>query len=229
MNSILLLEDDLKLASELTLFLEGEGFRCTTIHTGTDVLGHPEKFDLYILDINVPVLDGMEVCRQIRKRNQHSAILMLTAYSTMAYKLQSFDAGADDYLIKPFHTGELLVRIKALLRRASPVHLQEETEDTGFKVGDLVVNTTEMSVTRAGREIILTPKEYRLLELLAAANGRIVSKQVIAEKVWDINFETGTNTIEVYINFLRSKIDKDFETKLIHTRPGYGYYLKANS
>jgi DNA-binding response OmpR family regulator len=148
---------------------------------------------------------------------------MLTAYSDVQDKVQALNYGADDYLVKPFHLDELSARIKALLRRSAQP-LQEP--DTIFQVADLVINTTEMKVSRGGKPITLTPKEYRLLELLAKQGGRTVSKQTIAEQVWDIHFETGTNTIEVYISFLRNKVDKGFDVPLIHTRAGYGYYLK---
>jgi len=225
MVNILILEDDQKMASELKLFLNNNGFNCEIIHDSKPFLALDLKeFDFYLLDINVPTLNGIEVCKRIRETNRHSPILMLTAYSAVWHKVQALNFGADDYLVKPFHLEELLARIKALLRRTS---LQAQTgEEVVYTIDDLVINASEMKVYRAGKEIGLTPKEYKLLELLAKAKGRTVSKQTISEEVWDINFETGTNTIEVYINFLRSKIDKGFDSKLIHTRTGYGYYLK---
>lgn len=227
MTKILILEDDVKMALELKLFLGNKGFDCEIVHDGELFFNADlSRFSLYLLDINVPSLNGIEVCRKIRETNRQSPVLMLTAYGSVSYKVQALDYGADDYLVKPFHLDELLARIKALLRRTSLS--PKENNEVIFKAGDLVIHSAEMRVFRAGQEIILTPKEYKLLELLAQAEGRTVSKQTIAEKVWDINFETGTNTIEVYINFLRSKIDKGFVTKLIHTRPGYGYYLKED-
>jgi DNA-binding response OmpR family regulator len=182
-----------------------------------------ESYDIYILDVNVPSLNGLEVCKKIREKDHRTPILMLTAYSAVGDKVQALDYGADDYLVKPFHFEELMARIKALLRRGNTP--QKET-DVMYEIADLKINATEMIVERAGQPIALTPKEYKLIELLASAKGRTVSKQTIAEQVWDINFETGTNTIEVYINLLRNKIDKGFGLPLIHTRPGYGYYLK---
>ena len=225
MSNILLLEDDFKMASEIKLFLTNQNYNCDVVYDGMIALKQilHTTYDLYILDVNVPSVNGIEVCTRIRQTNGLTPILMLTAYSAVEDKVQALEHGADDYLVKPFHSEELLARIKALLRRGQ--HPQKET-DKIITVDDLVINATEMTVTRAGREISLTPKEYKLLELLAIAKGRTVSKQTIAEQVWDINFETGTNTIEVYISFLRNKIDKGFETSLIHTRPGYGYYLK---
>lgn len=225
MVNILILEDDVKMASELKLFLSNKGYECHVIHEGGAFLKEElTEFDFYLLDINVPSLDGIEVCKKIREKNKISPILMLTAYGAIWHKVQALDYGADDYLVKPFHLDELQARIKALLRRTA---IQEkDAEEVIIEIGNLIINTTEMRVKRDGKEIILTPKEYRLLEVLAQAQGRTVSKQTLAERVWDIHFETGTNTIEVYINFLRSKIDKDYDIKLIHTRPGYGYFLK---
>ncbi len=146
---------------------------------------------------------------------------MLTAYGEIQDKFDAFQHGADDYLVKPFHLDELYIRIMALLRRST----QPQEKKDMLQVADLEIDLGEMKVKRAGQPIELTPKEYQLLLFLVKAKGRTVSKQLIAEEVWDIHFETSLNTIEVYINFLRKKIDKDHEKKLIHTRPGYGYYL----
>jgi DNA-binding response OmpR family regulator len=225
MTQILLLEDDHKMASEIKLFLGNQGFPCDVVPDGLAFLSRVQTatYQLYLLDINVPRLNGMEVCKQVRSSNSTTPILMLTAYGGVADKVQALEYGADDYLVKPFHLEELLARIKALLRRSS----NPQKEPTSIiTIADLALNTTEMKVSRGGREITLTLKEYRLLELLAQARGKILSKQTIAEQVWDIHFETGTNTIEVYISFLRNKIDKGFDPPLIHTKPGYGYYLK---
>ncbi len=225
MANILLLEDDAKMASELKLFLNNQGHNCETVSDGLLFFKFEQNahFELFILDINVPGLNGMQVCKKIRKSGNKAPILILTAYSEVADKVQAFEYGADDYIVKPFHFDELLARIKALLRRISrPI----KDASVIYQVADLVINASDLTVARGEKQISLTPKEYKLLELLASAKGKYVSKQVIAEQVWDINFETGTNTIEVYINFLRNKIDKGQEIQLIHTRPGYGYYLK---
>jgi DNA-binding response OmpR family regulator len=148
---------------------------------------------------------------------------MLTAFGQIEDKVEAFNNGADDYLVKPFHFDELYIRINSLMRRNQNPQLSDEI----ITIEDLQINVSELKVTRGGTEINLTPKEYQLLSLLAKAKGKPVSKQLISDIVWDLNFETGTNTIEVYINFLRKKIDKNFDIKLIHTRPGFGYYLKA--
>lgn len=225
MYKILLLEDDYKMANEIKIFLNTREFLCDIVYDGVLFFKHiqTENYDLYILDINVPLLNGIEVCKKIRTSDQSKPILMLTAYSDVESKIMAFEVGADDYLVKPFHLEELLARINALLRRSYPV---QESNKQIFTIEDLIIHTGEMKVTRGGKEIILTPKEYKLIEILAFEKGRPVSKQTIAAKVWDINFETGTNTIEVYINYLRNKIDKGFNRPLVHTRAGFGYYLK---
>ncbi len=222
---ILLLEDDFKLSSEIRIFLSGKQFECDVVYDGNFFLkqAKSDSYDLYILDINVPGINGVEVCSNIRQSDKVTPIMMLTAFGEVEDKVLAFDQGADDYLVKPFHFDELYVRIQSLLRR----NLKPQSGDIIITIEDLQINISEKKVTRGGNEIALSPKEYQLLLLLAQSKGRPVSKAYISEKVWDINFETGTNTIEVYINFIRKKIDRDFEVKLIHTRPGFGYYLKA--
>lgn len=225
MLKLLLLEDDFKLASEIRLFFGNQEYKCDVVHDGLLFLKQVQyqPYDLYILDINVPVLNGVEVCKKVRETDPLTPVIMLTAYGAIEDKVQALNHGADDYLVKPFHLDELLARVNALLRRRSNM---QKSHDHIYVIADLVINTTEMKVSRAGKDINLTPKEYKLLELLARWDGKTISKQMMAEKVWDINFETGTNTVEVYISFLRNKIDKGFNTPLIHTRAGYGYYLK---
>lgn len=225
MANLLVLEDDAKMATELRLFLNNRGFNCDVVYDGVVFFKqlHIATYDLYILDVNVPLMNGIEVCKKVRETNADIPVLMLTAFSAVEDKVNAFESGADDYLVKPFHLDELLVRVNALLRRSQN---RRETDHRRVTIDDLVVDLQDMKVTRSGREIILTPKEYKLLELLVLAGGKPVSKQTIASKVWDINFETGTNTIEVYINYLRNKIDKGFDRALVQTRPGFGYYIK---
>jgi DNA-binding response OmpR family regulator len=225
MPKILILEDDHKMGTELRHFFNNRAFTCDQVYDGLLFFKQIElsEYDLFILDVNVPSLNGLEVCKRIRQSNRAVPILMLTAYSAVEDKVTALEFGADDYLVKPFHLEELLARVNALLRRSAHSIIEEKNI---FQIEDLTINTADQKVTRSGQEIILTPKEYRLLELLASAQGRTVSKQAIASKVWDINFETGTNTIEVYINYLRNKIDKGFDRPLIQTRAGFGYYLK---
>lgn len=228
MNSILLLEDDFKMSSEIKLFFARNGFECEVVYDGLIFMKQLRvaNYDLYILDVNVPSMNGLEVCQNIRKNDTSTPILMLTAFNDVNDKVEALEYGADDYMVKPFHFDELLARVKALLRRGGK--RQEEDQNTVVKIANLTLDFTDRKAYRDEKEISLTQKEYKLLELLVNAKGCTITKQTIAEEVWDINFETGTNTIEVYINFLRNKVDKDFEPKLIHTRPGFGYYLKES-
>ncbi|MGY3215098.1 response regulator transcription factor [Mucilaginibacter sp. HD30] len=225
MYKILLLEDDYKMANEIKVFLSSQMLQCDLVYDGGLFFKHlqMEKYDLFVLDVNVPLLNGIEVCKKVRADDRSKPILILTAYSDVKSKIVAFDAGADDYLVKPFHLDELSARIKALLRRS---YSQTENEKQKIVIDDLIIYPGEMRVTRADKGIQLTPKEYKLIELLAMEEGKPVSKQTIAAKVWGINFETGTNTIEVYINYLRNKIDKGHGRALLHTRAGFGYYLK---
>jgi DNA-binding response OmpR family regulator len=225
MNTILLLEDDSILSKEISTYFLNVGFQCDCVFDGGLVQRQLKlkEYDLVILDINVPGLTGLEVCKQLRDINKQIPILMLTAFGEVEDKVIAFKNGADDYLVKPFHFDELHIRVKALLRRQAIPQLEKDV----FAIGDLVIDWDELLVTRNSIHINLSPKEFKLLSILAKANGRILSKAQIAESLWDYHIETTQNTIEVYINFLRKKIDKDFEVKLIHTKVGYGYYLKA--
>ena len=225
---ILLLEDDSKLAGSIRHFLGSRSIACDIVSHGKEFIPQlaAKPYELYILDINVPAPNGMEICKAIRLIDLRTPILMLTAYSNVQTKVEALEAGADDYLVKPFHLDELLARIKALRRR---IQAQTSTSPALLQVADLQLDVEEKKVWRAGKEISLTPKEYKLLEVLARAEGKTISKQSILEQVWDINFETGTNTIEVYISFLRNKIDKGFGKPLIHTRQGYGYFLNDSA
>lgn len=223
---ILLLEDDLILSSELGQFLENKGAACTRIYSGDQLdalLLHNQSIDVYLLDIHVPQVNGLEVCSKIREKDKMVPIIMISAYGELADKTDAYNRFADDYLVKPFHFDELWMKINSLLRRS----IKNQDQDQFIKIEDLVINLTQRIVHRAGKEITLTLKEFQLLVYLAEAQGRIVSKQQITEQVWEHNFNTNTNTVEVYINFLRKKIDKDFPTKLIHTRSGFGYFLAS--
>lgn len=225
--NILLLEDDRTLSTEIKTFLNTHAFVCDCIYDGSLVLKQYvlKTYDLIILDINVPGSNGLNVCKEIREVDKTIPILMLTAFGEIEDKVTAFDKGADDYLVKPFHFEELLARIRSLLRRKGT----PQTSADIIQIADLVINNTEMKVYRGDTAINLSPKEYKLLMLLAKANGRVISKNQIADELWDYHIETSQNTIEVYINFLRKKIDKGFAANLIHTRVGYGYYLKAEA
>lgn len=222
---ILLLEDDLILSAELGKFLENNKYECKRVYDGDIFMREmrTNHYDFYLLDINVPKINGLDVCENIRKEDQDTPIVMISAYGDISDKKDAFSRLADDYLVKPFQFEELLMRMEALKRRKGLTDLPSEI----IRVDDLMIDKTKQKVSRAGNEINLTVKEYQLLLLLAESPGRVFSKQQISEQVWDINFSTNTNTIEVYINFLRKKIDKEYATKLIHTRPGFGYYIKS--
>ncbi|AWK06134.1 DNA-binding response regulator [Flavobacterium crocinum] len=220
---ILLLEDDFTLSKEISTFFTSKSFECIPYYDGSLLLKKyfPYEYDLIVLDINVPGANGIEVCKGIRETDKKTPIIMLTAFSEIEDKLSSFDSGADDYLVKPFHFDELYARVQSLLRRKDVPQVVENK----ILINDLEILEDEMQVFRSGEEIKLTPKEFKLILILAHAKGKVLSKQFIAEKLWDYHIETNQNTIEVYINFLRKKIDKDHETKLIRTKVGYGYYL----
>ena len=220
---LLLLEDDLVLSNEISNFFKQKAFDCAVFYDGMLLIEeYKPVYDIIILDINVPGLNGIEVCKNIRKFDKKTPILMLTALGEIEDKITAFDHGADDYLVKPFHFEELFARANSLLRRKD-IPLQENEI---IIIDTLVINVSEKKVMRNGLEIQLTPKEYNLLLILATAKGKIVGKLDIADRLWDYHIETNQNTIEVYINFLRKKIDKDHPVKLIHTTIGYGYFLK---
>jgi DNA-binding response OmpR family regulator len=224
--NILLLEDDPILSAEITNFLSQKGMTVRTVEDGNrfDKEKSAHQPDLMLLDINVPGINGLEICRQVRSNNKKTPIIMLTAYSEINQTRHAFEYGADDYMVKPFHFEELFLRIQSIQRRLGD-HSNEES--AAFVIDDLEIFESDRQVKRGGKTIELTPKEYKLLLLLAKANGKTIPKQSIAASVWDTNLDSSFNTVEVYINFLRRKIDKDAVVKLIHTRHGYGYYLKA--
>ena len=225
MTKILLLEDDPVLSKEIREFLQTHDMLCDCVFDGEVFFRqlNKEPYEIFLLDINVPKLNGLDVCSKIRESDKTTPILMLTAYGDLSDKVDAFKLGADDYLVKPFHLEELYIRILSLLRRSS---VPQNTDDI-LTIDDLEINTTAMAVKRGETIIELTQKEYQHLLLLAKAKGRVLSKQSISEQLWDVHFDTNLNTIEVYINFLRKKIDRNFDRKLIHTRPGFGYYLKS--
>jgi DNA-binding response OmpR family regulator len=211
------------MASILARGLREQSYAVDVAQTGNDGLYQSSinDYDLIVLDVLLPERDGFEVCRELRARGSATPILMLTARAAVDDRLTGFDAGADDYLTKPFSFRELLARIRALLRRDS--RLRPDV----FEIEDLVIDSASHRISRANREIQLTAKEYALLEHLARHAGRLISRSEIAAHVWDDNFDPFSNTIEVYINRLRKKIDDGHQTKLLHTRRGEGYILEA--
>lgn len=222
---ILIIEDEVKVVDFLRRGLSEEGYEVEAAFDGQ--MGYrlavSKPFDLIILDVILPIMNGFEVCRKIREKNVSVPILMLTALGTTDDKLDGFSAGADDYLVKPFEFMELLARIKALSKRSSAGYMAGNS----LKVADLELDLNKKIAQRGSVTIDLTAKEYTLLEYLMRNKGRVVSRPEIAEKVWEITFDTGTNIVDVYINLLRKKVDRDFEQKLIQTRIGLGYTIDS--
>jgi two-component system, OmpR family, copper resistance phosphate regulon response regulator CusR len=220
---VLIVEDEQKIAAFLRRGLTENGFVVDVAEDGEQGLQYAvaRKMDLIILDVALPKRDGWSLIAELRKAEIHTPVLFLTARDSVPDRVKGFDLGADDYLIKPFHFSELLARVRSLLRR-SP-----ERREEIIAVGDLEIDARRHKVTRAGNVLSLTPKEFSLLLYLASSAGDIVSRTEIVEQVWDINFDTGTNVVDVMIRRLRAKLDDPFETKLLHTIRGVGYVLRA--
>lgn len=218
---ILLVEDDLNLSGDLKHQLLLEKFEVETAFDGmlAERLILKNQYDCILLDINIPGKNGYELTKEIRARQINTPVIMITAYGELEDKLNGFAEGADDYITKPFYFKELLARVNVFLKRS------EHYSAKNSSVADLVVNHNKKQVFRNGTLIKLTPREYEIINILVEAGGNPVSKKQLLQKVWGTTFEANSNTIEVFINMLRSKIDKDFEPKLIKTRIGYGYYL----
>jgi two-component system copper resistance phosphate regulon response regulator CusR len=222
---ILIVEDERKVAEMVSRGLRAEHYAVDVAENGDTgwAMAHTYDYDLVILDLGLPVMDGAELLRRIRARNAHIPILILTARDATSSKVDGFEAGADDYLTKPFVFAELVVRVKSLLRRGPA------NQSSKVKVGDLEFDRMTQHVSRAGQRIELTPKEYALLDYLASRPGRVLSRTMIVEHVWDQSFEGLTNIVDVYVRHLRAKIDDPFPTKLIRTVRGAGYRLSDES
>ena len=225
-SSVLIIEDDPRVALIIQRGLESIGIASDVALDGEIGLKYfsSRLYHLIILDIGLPDMSGYQVCREIRLLNKDIPVLFLTALSDLDRKLEGFDAGADDYIVKPFEIQELLARVFVFLRRAHGKQNDSEFDEL-LKFSDLELNMKTKTAFRGGKEIILTQKEFLLLEQLMRNPNRVISKSEIAEKVWDITFDTGI--IEVYVNYLRNKVDKGFDRRLIHTVVGMGYVLKA--
>jgi len=218
---VLVAEDDANLATGLKEGLELMGYQVSLAKTGTRALDMAVtgQYPLLVLDLNLPGMNGMDVCRAIRQSNPKLPILILTALGGVDQKIEGLEAGADDYMVKPPDLRELDARLRALLRRAEPV----ETSAEELKLANLTLDLNRKVAFRDETEIALTAKEFNLLEYLMRNQGKVISRQQIAAAVWDIHFDTQTNVVDVYVNFLRKKIDKDFHPRLIHTQIGMGY------
>lgn len=223
--NILLVEDEPKVADFIKKGLEEQNHHVAVAYDGMfgEKMALENEYDLIILDVILPYVNGLEVCKRIRRFKADLPILMLTALGTIQDKVSGFNSGVDDYLVKPFHFEELLMRINALGRRKTM-----SFPGMIYTVDDLEMDSYKKTVKRAGKEIVLTAKEFSMLELLMVNKNRVMSRSHIAESVWGIDFDRGTNAIDVYINYLRNKIDKGFDKKLIHTVIGMGYVLKDN-
>ena len=221
---ILLVEDEPKLSQVIKEELDRKGYETIVAVNGKEAedLFNKTTFSLILLDVNLPYKNGLTLCKQFRTVDKKVPIIMLTAIGEIHDKVKAFAIGADDYIVKPFYFDELFARVNVFIKRS-------ETQMGGggsLIVDDLVINLDNKTVKRGDIPIELTVKEYLLLILLCRNRGKIISKKEIMESVWDVSFETGTNTIEVYISFLRNKIDKPFANKLIFTKPGFGYFVK---
>ncbi|REC40066.1 response regulator transcription factor [Chryseobacterium sp. 5_R23647] len=221
---ILIIEDNLRVSSLMKRGLESQGYEIYISEDAEDALIMVERidFDLIITDIMLPQMNGIELSKLIKKKHPDLPIIMLTALGTIDEKIEGFDAGADDYMVKPFEIRELYARIKAILLR-KPINNSKKEESNILEYQDLTINKNTNRIFRNGQEIDLTPKEFKLLFFLMSNAERILSREEIAENVWGNHFDTGTNYIDVYIAYLRKKIDKNFDEKLIHTKPGVGF------
>ena len=221
-TQILIVEDELRLAEIIQKQLQESGFKADIAsdgYVGKRMMENNE-YDLVVLDINLPLMNGYELCKEIRKTNNKIPIIMLTALGTPENKLIGFEAGADDYVLKPFDYRELLARINVFLKRKDVV----VQESRILSIADFEMDLDRKTATRAGQKIDLTSKEFALMETFLRNKDKILSREFIIEKDWNLNFETGNNIIDVYVNYLRKKIDKNFEPKIIHTKFGFGFY-----
>jgi two-component system copper resistance phosphate regulon response regulator CusR len=223
LRKILIIEDDHRLSESIATTLVKDGYLCERAYDGQMAIKsfQQEVYQLILLDLNLPKINGIDLCKKFREINPGIPIIIITAFGDIDSKMEAFSLGADDYLVKPFHLKELSAKIKVFLKRAeqplAPLPVDE--------FADIRLDPNQKIVSRAGKKISLTPKEYALLEYLLKNRTRIISKDELAMNLWDVNYGVTHNTIEVYINFLRNKIDKEFDKKLILTKPGFGYYL----
>jgi DNA-binding response OmpR family regulator len=222
---ILLVEDDPKISSFVKIGLESNDCIVDTAYDSTigEKLAFSRKYDVIILDVVIPGISGFDLCKKIRNNNISTPVIMLTSLDSVEDKLTGFDCGADDYLVKPFSFQELFARIKALIRRN-----KEAVLIPVIKVLDLELDSVTKKVKRNNKEITLTATEYKILELLMTNKGKVYDRMHIAEKIWGYSFNSGTNVIDVHINSLRKKIDKDYSQKLIHTKKGFGYVVSED-
>jgi DNA-binding response OmpR family regulator len=218
---ILIVEDEPKVATFIKKGLEENNYEAETTYDGllAEKLARENDYNLYILDLIIPGIGGLELCKRLKKQNANIPVLMLTALGTTDDKIIGFDAGADDYLVKPFEFRELLARVKVLVKKSGIPDMQVNK----LVHEDLELDLDRKQARRGNKNIELTAKEFTLLEYFMRNKGRVLSRNDIAEKVWDVSFDFGSNIVDVYVNFLRKKIDKGFDNRLIHTKVGFGY------
>lgn len=224
MQTVLLVEDDPQLSTDIKAQLISEGLYVETVFDGllAEKMILRQKFDCIILDVNIPGKTGYDVCKSIRTQGIKSPVLILTAFGEIDDKLEGFNCGADDYLTKPFYFKELIARLKVLLRRSDLID-----EIKNIVIADLNIDINKKTASRNNEVIKLTPREFDIVLMLANAKGNPVSKKDLIKHVWGTTMDVNTNTIEVFINLIRNKIDKNNSVKLIHTRPGFGYHLSV--
>lgn len=229
MKNILLIEDDPSLSRNIKEALTEEQMHVETVFDGllAEKMLKKGTYDCIILDINLPGKNGYDICKDFKNYNQSTPILMLTAFSELEDKVQGYESGADDYLTKPFFMRELLLRINALLRRSDAGN-HAKSEANTIIADDIVIHLTHKKVTRQGVEVALTPREYQILLKLIQSKGELISKQDLVKEIWGNIVDANTNTVEVYINFLRNKIDKPFGKQSIKTKFGFGYYFEES-
>lgn len=225
---ILIVEDDHTLSQNICEALKAESMFPEAVYDGllAERMLKKGNYDCVVMDINLPGRNGFDLCKRFRKYNAHTPVIMLTAFSELEDKVQGFDCGADDYLTKPFFMRELVLRIQSLVKRIGQKNLNKG--NPVLTAVDITLHKMQKKVVRQGKEVSLTPREYQILYRLMEKAGEIVSKADLIEKIWGGSFDANTNTIEVYINFLRNKLDKPFKKNTIKTKIGYGYYLDVN-
>lgn len=221
---ILLIEDDQTLNQNISDALKAEDFNTVSLFDGSlaERTFKKENFDCVIMDINLPGKNGFDICKDFRQHNKSTPVIMLTAFSELDDKVQGYNCGADDYLTKPFYMRELLLRVNALIKRSVNKEVKKEIITTG----DIAINLATKIVSRQGKEIELTPREFQILVKLIENRGELISKKELIKEIWGSIVDANTNTIEVYINFLRNKVDKPFGKSSIKTKVGYGYYFE---
>ncbi len=226
-KKILIIEDDPELNRNLKDALTAENMQVETVYDGllAERILNKSHFDCILLDINLPGKNGFDLAKDFRTHNTSTPILMISAFSELEDKVQGYEMGADDYITKPFYMRELILKINSLIKRSQNV-ASDKKDNTVIIAGDLQLDTRLKEVSRQGISIVLTPREYQILEKLLESKGEIVSKQTLVQQIWGKSFDANTNTIEVYINFLRKKIDRPFGKESIKTKIGYGYYFE---